>query len=350
MNTSHILFIAIFCIAMCCFSKKQLCAEEQPASQSNGNPDFATRIKHPPLIVYAGNASDFAFSSDSKSLVFSAGGKVLILDNQTHKINSPLPEGTTQYLMASLSPDQKWILTGDTDFRVALHEAKTGKQVKKLGLFKDQPNHAVFSPSGEFAAAIAGRQESELAIWDLLDATHQINLRGPQATLNDLQFSPDGQSMAAASGDGAVIVWDTTGWKWKVRRGAWIATNGGVTSIAFSPHGQKLAAAAGWEHQITFLDILTGKVTGYIDTGRQSLFHHIAFSPDGRVIALSNGGTQIRFWDPSTLAPSGLLDCAGNAFRIGFSSDGRFLAAITAKGLLLWSIADKTQQVPDKRL
>jgi WD40 repeat protein len=335
---------------MCCFPKSKLCAEERRGSQNNSNPSFAARIKHPPLNVYEGKVSDFAFSSDSSSLVFCAGGKVLILDNQTHKINSPLPGGTTQYLMASFSPDQKWVLTADTDFRVALHEAKTGKQMKNLGQLKNPINRAAFSPSGEFAAAVGGRQESELAIWDLLDATHQINLRGPQATLNDLQFSPDGQSMAAASGDGAVIVWDTTGWKWKVRRGAWIASNGGVMSLAFFPDGQQLAAAAPLEHQITFLDILTGKITGQIDTGKQSLFQCIAFSPDGRVLAVSNGGAQIQFWDPSTLATSGSLNCAGNAFRIGFSSDGRFLATVTTKGLLLWSIADKIQQVPDKRL
>lgn len=89
MNTSPILFTAIFCIAMCCFPKSKLCAEERRGSLNNGNPSFATRIKHPPLNVYEGKVSDFAFSSDSSSLVFCAGGNVLILDNQTHKINPP---------------------------------------------------------------------------------------------------------------------------------------------------------------------------------------------------------------------------------------------------------------------
>lgn len=350
MNTYHILFIPIFSAALCCFPKSKLCAEEQRGSQKDSTLSFVTRIKQPPLIVDPGRASDFAFSSDSRSFVFCAGGKVQILDNQTHKISSPLRESSAQYLFASLSPDQKWILTADTDFRVALHEVKTGKQEKKLGQLKDLLNRAVFSPKGEFVAVVGGRKESELAIWDLLDETHHIKLSGLQTTLNDVQFSPDGRLMAAASGDGAVIVWDTTGWKWKVRRGAWIASNGGVTSLAFFPDGQQLAVAAAWEHQITLLDILTGKITGQIDTGKQSLFQCIALSPDGRVLAVSNGGAQIRFWDPSTLAPSGSLNCAGNAFRIGFSSDGRFLTAVTTKGLLLWSIAEKMQQVPDKRL
>src|SRR5260370_20668621 len=135
-------------------------------------------------------------------------------------------------------------------------------------------------------------------------------------TIYEIDFSPDGRTLASRSRDGTTKLWDATtgqldailriGWSvnalafspdsrivatgsfvvmlWSVRTGDLLATlphKGTVWSIAFSPDGKLVATFADNEHAVKVWDVTTGKLLQILTEARDV----VAFSPDGRTLA-----------------------------------------------------------------
>lgn len=64
----------------------------------------------------------------------------------------------------------------------------------------------------------------------------------------------------------------------------------------------------------------------------------IAFSPDGKTLAVSKGNHMVGLWDVSTGRSAGSVPGDARAQDLAFSADGSSLAIGTDKGLCLWEI------------
>jgi WD40 repeat protein/serine/threonine protein kinase len=158
--------------------------------------------------------------------------------------------------------------------------------------------------------------------------------------VNSVAFSPDGENLASAGGDGTIKVWNSrTGDKIKILPNAHTDS---VVSVTFHPDGKHLASA-GADRQVKVWDWTTGQEVfrGSCDAIRKfGTAHTVAFSPDGRQLAAgSDGEVRIWNWEGRQL----LHTFSGHdhhSISVAFSRDGRRLATGSWRdGPRLWDPA-----------
>ncbi|MGH3866795.1 MAG: caspase, EACC1-associated type [Pseudonocardiaceae bacterium] len=117
-----------------------------------------------------------------------------------------------------------------------------------------------------------------------------------------------------------------------------------VTDIAFSPDGRLLAIAS-TDMTVRLWDTATGQPVGQSVT-EQSQVSWVAFNPDGRVLATASSDMTVRLWDPVKGQPMGrpLAGHTAGVNSVAFSPRGRLLATASAdRTVRLWDVARRRQ-------
>jgi WD40 repeat protein len=154
-----------------------------------------------------------------------------------------------------------------------------------------------------------------------------------------LAFSPDGSRLAIAGHDSAIQVVDAdTGGVLNVLRGQ----NGGVADLAWSPDGQTLASGSTmgelrlWAAPMRSNPRLIG---GDWVAPQRSSFGCACVSRDGKRLAVSHNGIQVRVLDTDTLAVRAELP--ETARPVCFTDGSDALLTVTPRGRLKWWRLDR---------
>ena len=131
----------------------------------------------------------------------------------------------------------------------------------------------------------------------------RATLKGHTNAVVAVAFSPDRQTLASASYDGTLKLWDVTTGKERATLGEY---RGCLGCVAFSPDGKTLASGAIGSpaalpdlKQVKLWDVATSKVRTTVE-GNTYFIHSVAFSPDGKTRASVNGDKTVKLWNVAT--------------------------------------------------
>jgi WD40 repeat protein len=154
-----------------------------------------------------------------------------------------------------------------------------------------------FSRDGRTLASAS--EDGTVKLWETATG-HEIRMfRGHTRSVTGVAFHPDSHALATSSEDWSLRLWDaTSGREIRIFRGH----SGPIADVAFSPDGRSLASAGGEvDHPQRAGDIKNWDVLGregVRDLGGHASFPKgVAFSPDGKSLASASHDQTVRIWD-----------------------------------------------------
>ncbi|MHC9518772.1 AAA family ATPase [Prescottella equi] len=308
-----------------------------------------------PVQAHTGGIWTVAFAADGSTLAsasWDGTAKLWSVDPGTravHELRPALSGNGGGVPALALSPDGTTIVTGGQDSIVRMWTLPAGT------VPVSDASMTLPSINSDGSRVVTAGYDSQVRLWKVsaageMDRAGTIELPRPLGGGNVVELSPDGKVLATTQTSGGhVQLWDVADPEHPAALGAPITTATRFTwEMAFSPDGRTLAigdddfSVALWDVQDPRNPVRLGERL----TGPRNLVRSVAFGPDGDVLVASSADGDIYAWDVSTPEKPASLPVRagghdGGVNAVSFGPDGDTL--VTASDdhtLVLWDRDD----------
>ena len=195
-------------------------------------------------------------------------------------------------------------------------------------------NEVSWSPDGKTLASAS--YDRTIRLWEAASGQPLRTLEGHRGSVRSVAWSPDGKTLASASYDRTIRLWEAaSGQPLRTLEGH----ESGVRSVAWSPDGKTLASASS-DRTIRLWEAAGGQPLRTLE-GHESGVRSVAWSPDGKTLASASGDRTIRLWEAASGQPLRTLEGhRGSVRSVAWSPDGKTLASASDDGTIrLWEAA-----------
>jgi serine/threonine protein kinase/WD40 repeat protein len=300
----------------------------------------------PKVVNTAGPVAALACSHDSSTIVTGSRDGVVQIWNANSSVQiAPVALPLTA---VDLSPDGRWLVARQGE-RVELIDVTTGQTERTMATGISELDALSFSPDGRLVAGYGGWGffRTSLRIWDAVDFRELPWPENNSGTVKMIGFSADSQLLAVAGDSRLMTVWDVS--KRTVRYDLDEFTDR-ITALAFHLDGQSLAVAS-LDQKLVLWNLKAGTGRTLPSTG--ATCRRLTFNHDGSLLAAATG-ERVLIWHlendkpPVELATGELATgefAGGSANRaivdglsIAFHPVGEAIAAADNSGCLwLWN-------------
>jgi WD40 repeat protein/serine/threonine protein kinase len=286
-------------------------------------------------IEFSSEPSDLCFVPKSQTVAVAVGKEVCFLDGATGRKAGVISRADyVESVAYSRDGSRLAIYEGTT---VRMLDALTRREIWQTPVPAGW--RVAFSPDGALLAAASN--ERTVLLLDAATGQRSVSLPGgfSHTSLGSLAFSPDGALLACASiiagGGPKLRVWELAT---RQERPAVEYPGMWVGGVAFSPDGKTLAIS-GAAHVIILWDLATWQVAGRLQ-GHWNEVWPVAFSPDGKYLASGGKDKTVRIWDavPKTHETTG-FSLPDEIYMPGLSADGSKLWVLMTKDTFaVWDV------------
>ena len=181
------------------------------------------------------------------------------------------------------------------------------------------------------ARSMDGCVASQVHIW-AQSGLEIAELIGHTNAVFQAQFSPDGETILTASGDGTARLWNVDG----TELGIVANHSDWVISARFSPDGRSVVTSS-WDGSVSLWDLSGNLQTTF--EGHEGTVWEAAFSPDGTQIATASSDHTVRIWSISGQLLSVLKGHSGAVRSVAFSPDGSRIVTAGDNTVRLWRLS-----------
>jgi WD40 repeat protein len=313
--------------------------------------DLNERLPFERLFLQDEEFRSVAYHPDPSRSLFatgSEGGGVFFWDSDTgEQIGETLQKDKAVYDLA-FSPNGSLLATATNNGEIVIWDFESLEPIgAPLSGHEDIIYALEFNPDGTLLASAAVSDPVPLRIWALSQQPPISEVLGSDDegpyNYDSLDFSPDGQMLAACSGDG-VTIWDVPNRSLIDHLDKGMEKPARVAAI-FSSDGRTLFTAL--TRGVRIWDYVNQEVLAEPQdlTMEPLAIEKIALSPDGQLLASALLYSKLALWNgyngqilstPIDLPASGTIGWGNNT--IAFSPDGGQLAIVGDFGILLWDM------------
>jgi WD40 repeat protein len=279
----------------------------------------------------------------------------------------------------AISKDGKLIAScSGYDRTVTIWETTTGNGLATI-MGASNISAVAFSPDGELLAF--GLENGDIKLWGIRTRTEVKQLNGHSSAVQKIQFTSNGKQIVTGSQDQTLMVWDAYTGKgttrfiidkyrqvagWAISQDERLAASSesgnelvvreiasgrlvrrfyhkrwSPAGLAFSPTDENLIVSVALDPDIKLWDLNSGEERPILGLrGFSQKPSSVAFSPDGKLIAIGGDQAEIKVWEVSTgdhITTLTMEQCM--VTKIAFSPDGKLLVAGDMLGKLrMWEM------------
>jgi WD40 repeat protein len=275
---------------------------------------------------------DLAFSPNGKQLASASGDNTVRIWNiPSGNLHKVIKGHTAHVFSVDFRGDGNRIVTGSGDRTAQVWQVSSGAQVASFSGHKDRVLGVAFSPNGNQVASVS--DDGTGRIWNAGNGNEVQVIQHGKAGVYAVDFHPNGRLIAVGTTNGELGIWNISNGN-RVHR--MTGHNRAIQKVGFSQNGNRLVSSSA-DNTVRIWNAGNGNL---VQTIQGMPVNSAAISSDGFFVVSGNDGRAFLWKAGNGNRIMPLDHISGSAVRaVAFSPDGKMVAMGGDDGVIrLWQV------------